>query len=357
MTKVLYVLKRFPRLSETFILDELLRLEALGMGIGVDSLKNPEDQPTHPQLAALAAEVRYLPKRDIPTQALMTARRALEEGFTHIHAHFATSATEVAVAAGSASGLPVTATFHAKDIFHREYAPGLAGRVAGVTAVVTVSEYNAAHLRRVLPGTPVNVIYNGVGAVPCAAAVPGGPVLAVARLVPKKGLDLLVRAAAELADRGRPIRVKIVGDGPLRGDLERLAVRTGVAGSIEFTGPLTRPDVDAAYREASMFVLPCRIDEDDDRDGMPTVLGEAMRRGLPVVSTDLIGIPELVRHRETGLLAEPENPTALADAIDELRRDPVLAAELAEKGAAHAERLLDPVHATATLAELFRGGR
>ncbi|MGF1667043.1 MAG: glycosyltransferase family 4 protein [Acidimicrobiia bacterium] len=353
MTKVLYVLKRFPRLSETFILDELLRLEAAGVEVAVDSLKAPEAQPSHPQLARLEAEVRYLPSKGRATQSQMVARRALEGGFTVIHAHFATSATEVAVDAGAAAALPVTATFHAKDIFHRQYAPGLAQRVSGVSAVVTVSEYNAAHLARVLPGTPVEVIYNGVGAVPRAAATPDGPVLAVARLVPKKGLDLLVRATALLAVRGHEIPVMMVGDGPLRGELETLAADLGVAGLVTFTGPLTRPEVDAAYAAASMFVLPCRIDADGDRDGMPTVLGEAMRRGLPVISTNIIGIPELVRSGETGMLVEPENPAAVADAIAGLRDDPAGAAELARKGAAHAAALLDPAAATAALVKLF----
>ncbi|MGF1617565.1 MAG: glycosyltransferase family 4 protein [Acidimicrobiia bacterium] len=359
MTKVLYVLKRFPRLSETFILDELLRLESAGIEVAVDSLKAPEGQPTHPDLASLKAEVRYLPGEEVGTHALMVARRALDGDFSGIHAHFATSATAVAVAAGAIAGLPVTATFHAKDIFHEQYAPGLPDRVSGVTAVVTVSEYNAAHLARVLPGTPVKVIYNGVGAVPHVRANPAGPVLAVARLVPKKGLDLLVRATALLAALGREIPVVIVGDGPLRGELEKLAVELGVCELVAFTGALTRPDVDAAYAAASMFVLPCRIDPDGDRDGMPTVLGEAMRRGLPVISTDIIGIPELVRPGETGVLVDPESPASLAAAIAALLDDPVGAAELARKGAAHAAALLDPAAATLALVRLFEevGGR
>jgi colanic acid/amylovoran biosynthesis glycosyltransferase len=153
------------------------------------------------------------------------------------------------------------------------------------------------------------------------------------------------------------VAVQIVGDGPLRGDLEALSRELGVEDLVTFTGPLTRPGVDEAYRGASMFVLPCRIDGNGDRDGMPTVLGEAMRRGLPVISTDLIGIPELVRHGETGLLVEPESPSAVADAVDELRLDPDRGAELARKGAAHAERLLDPEQATRSLVELFGGLR
>jgi glycosyltransferase involved in cell wall biosynthesis len=350
--RVLYVLKRFPRLSETFILHELLGLEAAGVEIGVDSLRHPEPGPVHPALLRLAANVRHLPRVPLAVQARLVAARAVAGGFRQIHAHFATSAAEVAVMAGAVSGLPVTVTAHAKDIYHREYGPGLAGRLAGATAVVTVSEHNAAHLRAAL-AQPVHVVYNGVAAPPRVNPNPTGPVLCVARLVPKKGVDLLISAAGELASSGRPIDVEIVGDGPLREDLEALAASVGIEHRVHFLGAMAAPGVEAAYRRCSIFVLPCRIDAAGDRDGMPTVLGEAMRRGIPVVSTDLVGIPELVRNGETGVLVPPDDPDELARAIDELVCDPGRAADMAAKGREHAARMLDSATATRALLAVF----
>lgn len=347
-------MKRFPRLSETFILDEILRLEAAGLHIAVDSLKDPGDQPRHPQFDRVRAHVRYVSRSGNQAQAV--ARRATEGGFDRIHAHFATLSTEVAISAGRLAGLPVTATFHARDIFHRDYAPSVATKLASLSAVVTVSRYNADHLRSFTTGTPVHVVYNGVDDTPQPGPNPSGPVLCVARLVSKKGIDVLIRAIGVLARRGVNRELVIVGEGELRGRLEDLARRLGVEDRVRFAGALTKPDVERAYAEASMFVLPCRIDEFEDRDGMPTVLGEAMRHGLPVVSTDVIGIPELVRHGETGLLVDPDDPAAVADAISRLDRDLVAAAELGRKGADHAAALLDPRVATDSLLEIF-GGR
>jgi glycosyltransferase involved in cell wall biosynthesis len=350
--RVLYVLKRFPRLSETFILHELLRLETAGVEIGVDSLRSPEPGPVHPELDGLAAPVRHLPRLPLGEQARLVADRAASEGYDQIHAHFATSAAEVAGMAGAGARLPVTVTAHAKDIFHDDYAPGLSQRLAGAAAVVTVSQHNAAHLRRLLT-QPVHVVYNGISAPPLVAPDPHGPVLCVARLVPKKGIDVLIRSAGLLAEAGRAIDVEIVGDGPQRAELEALAGSIGIEDRVRFLGALPAPGVEAAYRRASMFALPCRIDAAGDRDGMPTVLGEAMLRGIPVVSTDLVGIPELLRDRETGLLVPPDDPAGLAQALDGLACDPRLAADLALKGRAHALRMLDPVTATRALCAVF----
>ncbi len=352
--RVLYVLKRFPRLSETFILHEVLRLEAAGVLIGIDSLRDPEPGPLHPQLARLGAEVRHLPRTSLDEQARLVAARAVAGGFDQIHAHFATSAAEVAGMAGAIAGIPVTVTAHAKDIYHEEYAPGLARRLVGAAAVVTVSEYNAAHLRQILT-QPVHVVYNGVAVSHHLEPRPTGPVLCVARLVPKKGIDVLIRAAGLLAAAGSPCDVEIVGDGPLQAELESLAAAIGLSNSVRFLGALSAPGVDAAYGRCSMFALPCRIDGSGDRDGMPTVLGEAMQRGIAVVSTDLVGIPELVRNGETGLLVPPDDPFALAGALDLLGRDPRLTAEIAAKGRAHAARLLDPAEATTALQAVFAG--
>lgn len=390
---ILYVLKRYPRLSETFIIRELLGLEAAGERILVDGLLEPEDQPHHPELAAVRAEVRYLPRRparQLPVlaaharvaarrphrwvrmrveaelaerggarharrrfaHAVLVADRVRREGVTHIHAHFATGAAEVARDAARLSGRPYTVTAHAKDIFHADNAPQLARRLRGADGVVTVSQYNVNHLRSVLD-VPVHHVPNGMPAPEGHGPDPSGPILCVARLVAKKGVDTLLHA---LAVPGSTARLEIVGDGPLRGELEALAAQLGVGCRVRFLGSLPGDAVAECYRRCSMFVLACRVAADGDRDGMPTVLVEAMGRAIPVISTEVAGIAELVQHGETGLLVAPDDPAALAAAIDKLAHDPELAADL---GAA-ARRLVldefDPARAAALLREVFACG-
>ncbi|MGD9754218.1 MAG: glycosyltransferase [Acidimicrobiia bacterium] len=390
---ILYVLKRYPRLSETFIIRELLNLEAAGLTIGVDALLEPEEQPRHPELDAVRAEVRYLPRRprrqpevlaahgrvarrhpagwaravvgaarrhrqgDAKAwrrlgHAVLVADRIDRQQVTHVHAHFATGAAEVARDAAAIAGCPFSVTAHAKDIFHADNAPELARRLHGAAGVVTVSRYNVAHLRTVLDA-PVHYVPNGMEAPPAHGPDPDGPLLCVARLVPKKGIDTLLRA---LAVPGSTARLELVGDGPLRGELEALVAELGLVGRVRLLGSLPSDEVAERYRRCSMFVLACRVAADGDRDGMPTVLVEAMGRGVPVISTDVAGIAELVQHGRTGLLVPPDDPEALAAAIDKLAHDPALAADLGAAGRELVVHEFDPARAATLLREVFACG-
>ncbi|MEN9645823.1 MAG: hypothetical protein RL238_2492 [Actinomycetota bacterium] len=383
--RVLYVLKRYPRLSETFIVRELLGLEAQGVHVGVDALLEPEAGAQHPDVAAVRAAVRYLPRRPRWDGALLAAhlrvgsrhpvqwaRRAFRarrhggwrrfqqaglvadrvrrDGFDHVHAHFATAAAEVARDAAALAGVSFSVTAHAKDIFHVDNADRLPERLGEATTVVTVSHYNVKHLRGELPGRRIRFVPNGLPIPDAVGPVADGPVLCVARLVPKKGIDLLVRAMA-LSTSGRSL--EIIGDGPCRGDLEALAAELGVAERIVFRGPLPSTDVDAAYRRCALLALPCRIDPDGDRDGMPTVLIEAMARALPVVSTDVVGLDELIATGRDGLLVPPEDAGALAAAIDELLADPLRAAAMGISGRTRVIGEFSPSFATAALLDVF----
>ena len=375
---VLYVLKRFPRLSETFILRELLALEAAGETLLVDALLPPEDEPRHPELAGLRAQVRYVQRRPRLTdrtvavahlrvartaplrwlrlaagarragtwrwflQAGVVADRLRRDGVRHVHAHFATAAAEVARDAGALAGVPVTVTAHAKDVFHHDNAPLLAARLHGVAALVTVSAYNAAHLRTVLPGVPVELVRNALAVRPLRDPAPSGPVLIVCRLVPKKGVDCLLDAFAQLAPLRPELRLEVVGSGPQREQLAEQANRLGIGDRVDFLGSLPSSRVDEALRRCSVFALPCRIDGSGDRDGLPTVLVEALAGGTPVVTTDILGLPELVRHGDTGLLVPPDDAGALAGAIAKLLDDPELAAGLAAAGRDLVARDYDP---------------
>ncbi len=375
---ILYVLKRFPQLSETFVLNELLRLEASGERILIDVLLPPEDGPRQRGLADLKASVRYLPRHPrlwrpstaVPQlrllarrpnvwlkvasrarragswrrflQAGLVADRVLREGARHLHAHFATAATEVARDAAALAGVPVTVTAHAKDIFQADNALRLRERLEGVSAVVTISDFNAGHLRQVLPGIPVHHVPPGIQLGEPVPQRPEGSVLCVARLVPKKGVDALIEAFALLRDRFPSRRLEIIGDGPLAAELARLAAERGIADRVAFLGSRPREDVERAFDRCSVFVLPCRIARDGDRDGMPTVLLEAMARSVPVISTRVGGIPELVRHEQTGLLVAPDDPSGLARAISRLLDDPCLAQRLGINGRALVAERFDP---------------
>jgi glycosyltransferase involved in cell wall biosynthesis len=389
---ILYVLKRFPRLSETFVLREILSLEDLGERILIDSLLPAEDGPRHPGLGRLQAEVRYLPRhprlRNGPVlrahlrlalmaparwgrsvlrarrantwrrflQAGLVADHARRLGVRHIHAHFLTAAAEVARDASILTGIPVSVTAHAKDIFQADNAPLVRARAHRTSALVTVSEYNAVYLRTVVgKGLPIHCVRNGVEVTPPTADRPDGPVLCVARLVPKKGVDVLIEATALLASRVSDMRVEIIGGGPMEEWLRKRTEALGVHDRVRFVGPQASDQVEAAFRRCSMVVLACRVAEDGDRDGMPTVLTEAMARGLPVVSTTVAGVPELVRHGETGLLVRPEDPAALAEAIEILRRDRGLAGRLGRAGRQLVAERFDPERSARLLQRVFEG--
>lgn len=381
---VVYVLKRFPRLSETFVLRELLSLEAQGQRLLVDALLPPEPGPRHPELDDLRAEVRYLPRRPRlrhvagahgrlfvrhPQRWVREARRARRHGTwrrflqaglvaerarmaeaSHIHAHFATAATEVAGHAAALADLTFSVTAHAKDVFHADNQSLLRRRVHGAAAVVTVSRFNTAHLIRELPGMHVMHVPNGIPMPAPLVPRPEGPVLCIGRLVPKKGIDTLVRAAALLDPA---VSVEIVGGGPLGEELAKLAADLGAAARVCFLGPQPSSAVEAALTRCSMVVLPCRIAANGDRDGLPTALLEAMARGIPVISTPVVGIPEIVRDEETGLLVPPDDPEALAAAISRLRRDPALGRRLGAAGRALVGAEFDPAGSAAALRSIF----
>ncbi len=394
--KVLYVLKRYPRLSETFIVREVLGVEHQQVVIGIDSLMPAEEGPRHPEVDRVVGQVRYLPSKPRPTDrgmislqmrlmvrhpyrwlveilavvrqpsvrkagwrrflhAGLVADRARRDGFDHIHAHFATGASEVAVVAGKLSGLPVSVTAHAKDIFQQENSVRVVSRLRQVDEIVTISSFNQAHLRSLLPDRAIHHVPNGVTLGPPHGGTRGGPLLCVSRLVDKKGIDTLIEALALLRSDRPDLRLEIVGSGPLDDHLHDLAERLKVADRVTFFGALPSTEVEAAYERCSVVVLPCRVTQDGDRDGLPTVLVEALGRSVPVISTSVVGIPELVRHGETGLLVEPNDPSALAAAIDKLTADHALAHDLGSNGRQLVAAAYDPTDAAKKLVAVWKG--
>lgn len=336
---ICYLVKRFPRLSQTFVLNELLALQRQGVRLTVVALRRADE--AHAGYAELRAPVLYLSElapgaSDPADQGVAVARLLAGRGVTHLHAHFATRAAAVARLASEALGLPFSFTAHAHDIFHAGVdRAGLAATMARASAVVTVSDYNRAYLERLLfaEGREARVVrlYNGIDLArlrPAQGPRQQGLIVGVGRLIAKKGFATLVDAVGLLRAAGVPARCVIVGDGEERAALEARVAAAGLGEHMRLLG--TRPPVAVArlVGVAEAFALPCVVGEDGDRDGMPTALLEAMALGTPVVSTGVAGIPELVRHGRTGLLAAEGDPASLASALIHLLEDAALRARL-----------------------------
>lgn len=302
----------------------------------------------------------------------------------HLHAHFAHGTTTVTWLAAKLTGLPFSFTGHAKDIYRDSLNPAglLRRKMRAASFVVTCTGANQEHLQRLEPTADVHLVYHGLnadfaGLLPAfanagsAAAstgtvepvewVPpvGEPlrVVAVGRLVPKKGFDVLVRAVADLRRRGVDLELVIAGeDGPAAGAVRGLVAEL-CPELVRFTGPLSQCELLSLYRGADVFALACRVDGDGDRDGIPNVMVEAMAAGLPVVSTAVSGIPELVRDGENGLLVPPEDPQALASALLKLAADAPLRDRLAAAGRDTVAERFDGDVLARRMAGLFRGGR
>lgn len=391
--RVGYVLKRYPRLSETFIVSEVLAREAAGEDLAIASLRMAGDPRFHAGISTVRAPVSWIPElhscesrlwkvladahQELPGlpaalpallalpapdayQALQVARWVRESGVTHLHAHFATLATTVAWLASRICGVPYSFTAHAKDIFHTSVDTTLLHtKLADAHHVVTVSDYNAAWLReRFGPAAAgVHRVYNGLDVAELAFTPPhrrNGRIAFVGRLVEKKGVADLLDAVALLRNRGRRVPLDVVGTGGLEGVLQAQARVLELDDLVRFHGPLPAHQAHEVLGAASVFAAPCVHAPDGDRDGLPTVLLEAMALGTPCVSTPVTGIPEAVLHGRTGLLVPERDAGTLADTISTLLDDAALRVRLATAARAHLEAHFDRRVQAAELARLRR---
>lgn len=299
-------------------------------------------------------------------QAVALADRVLAAGdVRHLHAHFAHGTTTIAWHAATIAGLPFSFTGHARDIYSTKLnrPAWLRRKLLAARFVVTCTEANVRHLRALAPGARVELVYHGLSAdLTRLIAADGAPparngrlrILGVGRLVAKKGFDVLVDACAELAGSGVPFEALIVGqDDSESAALRRRIAARGLSGAIRLPGPLAPEALLAEYRRASALCMPCRL-LDQDRDGIPNVLVEAMAAGAPVVATPVSGIPELVQDGVNGLLVPPEDPRALAGALLRLHGDAALTARLVEAGRETVRERFDGERLAGRLAALFR---
>jgi glycosyltransferase involved in cell wall biosynthesis len=277
----------------------------------------------------------------------------------HLHAHFAHSPAAVAYMARLAGGPRFSFTAHAKDLY-TTLPRNLAIRVKAAVFVLTCTRFNARYLRELLPdiSTPIHVVHHGTDLhrfTPSRRRPEAGLIVSVGRLVPKKGYPLMIQALSRMASAGVSFRSEIFGGGPMRAELEAAVREAGLHHRIYFHGARPQEEIVGAYSRAAVFVLAPIIVSDGDRDGIPNVLVEAMASGVPVVSTTISGIPELINHGNNGLLVEPDDAQALADAISQVLLDPQLAGRLATAGRRTVERNFDLAVNSRRVAELLGG--
>jgi glycosyltransferase involved in cell wall biosynthesis len=280
-------------------------------------------------------------------------------GVRHLHAHFAHGPTEVAMLASELSRLRFSFTAHARDIYTARPTE-LRAKVLAAAFVVTCTRANQEHLRELAGPAAhgkIHLVYHGTDVrkfSPGEAAARGGPplLLSVGRLVSKKGFASLLEACATLRQRGHAFRCTILGEGPERERLAALAHRLGLDEIVEMPGSRSQEQVLEWYRRATAFALPCKILANGDRDGIPNVLVEAMGVGLPVVSTAISGIPELVDDGTNGLLVAPGRSAELAAALERLLRDAALRTRLGANARRTIVERFDSAANAASLAEL-----
>lgn len=402
---IVVLLKGYPRLSETFIAQELLGLERAGLKLILVAMRRPTDKKRHPIHDEIRAPVRYLPEylheepgrvarallaclprpgfwraawrllRDLPRdltrnrvrrfgQALVLAAEWPKEA-RWLHAHFIHTPASVAAYTSLILGQPWTASAHAKDIWTSPDGD-LSIKLRAADWVVTCTRTGFEHLTALAGGEGhVHLSYHGLdlsrfghfdgtrsGA---DGSDPSQPVtiVSVGRVVEKKGFDTLLEALA-LLPADLAWRFEHIGGGEKLDALRAQAQRLGLSGKIAWRGALAQEEVLATYRRADLFALACRVAADGDRDGLPNVLVEASSQGLACISTTVSGVPELIADGDNGLLVAPDDPQALATALERAIREPALRERLGQAAETRVRTQFDHLASVRQLRDLFR---
>lgn len=389
--RIAYILKVYPRISQTFVLSEILAHERAGLEMDIFSLRRTDDTRFHAALAKVQSPVFQIERagskatmvlnelRDhgqhLPAlwdvvqnsqanaedllQAARLSRAIVDRGIVHLHAHFGTVATVVAQLAAKITGVTYSFTAHAKDIFHEVVDEDVLRRkLADAAGVITVSQFNVDYLQHKYAdaATRVKLIYNGLDLDEFGfkAGLDKPPlILGVGRLVEKKGFTHLLDACSLLRSRGVPFRCEIVGGGILESVLAGQLRELDLGDHVQLCGPMSQSDVKVKIRQAKVLAAPCVHAKDNDRDGLPTILLEAMAIGTPCISTPVTGIPEALRHEDTGLMVDESDEHALADACERLLSDSELCGRLAKNARRLVEESFDIEKNTTKIRALF----
>ncbi|HWM59595.1 MAG TPA: glycosyltransferase family 4 protein [Pseudonocardia sp.] len=405
-----YVVRSWPRLSQTFVVNEVLALERLGVELVLFSMTDPGERLVQPQVGQVRAQIEYLdagrgwwprlagharllldsPACYLRGLGVALTRPGLVAGYTtsstlrcfahavhvagrlraaartgrpvrHLHAHFAHDPALIGLFTARLTGLPFSLTAHARDLYQLAV-PALAARAKAAGTLVVCCRANAVYLHDVLPPAHrgnLRVLHHGVDLElfhPVPRPARATPVIvSVGRLVAKKGFAELLIACAALRDDGVAFRCMVYGDGPLCARLLAQRDRLGLADHVRFAGERHQAELVPALQDADVFALLPFVTEDGDRDGVPNVLVEAMACGLPVVATAAGGVPELVRPGENGLLAAPHDVAAVARHLATLLHDAALRRRLGATARRHVVAAYDVCSAAAELAALFAG--
>ena len=402
------ILKGYPRISETFISNEILLLENLGFVVHLFSMRRPRENFSHESVKKIRAKVDYLPetlikplprllyhnlllaakkpvvyagalragfRRFLRTHKSATIKHLFQAGYlahrflpasgvTHLHAHFAHSPTSVAMFTSQLTGLPFSFTAHAKDIYTSDPRQ-IREKIGLARFVVTCTEYNRKHLRELSDGyaTPIHRNYHGIDIKLFfdkneKPKIPVQPyqILTVARLTAKKGLSTIYKALRILCDQGVSLHHTHIGGGEDREKIISLIKDLDLESLTELLGTQPHQVVLAHYKNADLFVLGCEVAPNGDRDGIPNVLAEGMAMGLPVVVTDISAIPELVQDGKTGLLVPPGQPRQLAEAMLRMLTDGELRSRVIAAGKQRVVREFDNRQLIRELAEVYREG-
>lgn len=401
-----YILKGYPRISETFISNEILLLEELGFRMRIFSMRQPRETFCHDSVKMIRAKVDYLPSELGPQfndlllpnlflavkspktykQALQFAHKNIskktslatlkhllqggyltnkflrrEEEIRHLHGHFAHSPTSVTLFSSLLSGLPFSFTAHAKDIYTSK-PEKLKKRLERASFVVTCTKYNKDYLTSIAGAvtTPIHCLYHGsdlsLFSNTPAHYTTSEPfnIFTVARLTAKKGLPTVYRALAILRQRGLEFTHTLIGDGDDRDLILSTIEELGLEDRCKWLGTRTHSEVLKQFGQSDLFVLGCEISQNGDRDGIPNVLVESLAMGVPAISTNISAIPEILIDGRTGVTVPPSDPEKLADGMQRLLTDTKLRRNVIEGGQSFVKDNFDNRRLIGRLADIFR---
>lgn len=392
MREVAYLFERFPSFGQTFCYREVAELERQGTKVHVFSIRRPVNEPEQDWDKQLIDRVHYLPEEKLLVpevesllrskavssetratveawgrqsdflrlyQAIYVGMRLQQAGLRHIHAHFAGMAARTAHWIKEFFAIPYSFTAHANDIFApRDFTVSLGELIKGAAAIVTVSDYAVRHLKDRFPEAAAKLhrVYNGVDLSrfsPTDFGTDIPVIISIGRLIEKKGFTDLIGACALLASRGRGFVCEFIGEGPLEAALRAQIRNAGLEDQVRLAGPQTQAQVALRLAHATIFALACTREVDGGMDNLPTVIMEAMAAGLPVISTPLAGVPEMVEPDVNGELVPERDPAALCAALERLISDPARARRLGDRGRQIAREKFSIETSARQLSDLF----
>lgn len=383
-----YLFERFPTFTQTFCVREVEAMWGMGLVFPVYSIRTPSAEPAQDCFSGTCG-VEYLPERfdgilagDAAFrraarkgqemlrclwgdeqekkriyEAIWLEPRLREAGVRHLHVHFAGTAARTAFWLRKLFGFRYSITAHANDFFCDEPPERLTQIFDAAEVVVTVSDFSVRWLAEHFPAQAAKFsrVYNGiqVDRFPISTFPEGTPVIvSVGRYIEKKGFGTLIEACAHLG--GRDWRCLLIGQGPMETELKERVARLGLGDKVIVTGPKCEGEIRAILAGARIFALPCQTASDGGRDNLPTVIMEAMAAGLPVVSTPVAAVPEMVVDGVTGFVTPEKDPVALSISLARLLDEPDLARSLGEAGRARCLDLFDLQRTSASLCQILR---